>query len=374
MKLKTLNQIHNLQGKRVILRVDLNIPLLQGIIQDDTRIQAILPTLSYLKENKARVIIISHLGRPKNRKDLDFSLAPVAQAMNIPLVKDLDDTKTLQNGECCLFENIRFFPEEEQNDPQFSQKIAQYGDVFVNDAFSVCHREHASTRGITHFLPSYAGFHLQKEIDILDRLLTDPPRPCVAILGGAKISTKINLIKSLLDRVDTLLIGGALAHNFLKAQGLEIGASLYESTEIQHARNLLVNTDKIILPQDVKVQSSINRLTDNISKEDVVLDIGEQTTLTFLKAIQSAKSIIWNGPLGYTENIAFRKGTHAIAKAISEVDCLSVIGGADTISSLNDTPYLSQFSHVSTGGGAFLKYLENHMLPAILPLMEETHV
>lgn len=381
--LKTINEV-KISNKRVLVRVDLNVPIINSKIADDTRIRAILPTLKYLVKNKAKVILISHLGDPKGKKDIRYSLKPVAKYLKI---KFLDDCLGENNeviiakmkpGEIVLLENLRFYAGEEENSDDFAKKLANLADIYINEAFSVSHRNHASLVAITKFLPSSAGFLMEGEVEALDKIFKNPKHPLIAIIGGAKISTKIKVIKNLLKKVDYLLVGGALANNFFKAQGNEVGKSLIEEKMLEEAKNLL-KEEKLILPVDVKTDKGRNKTVKEVDKDENILDIGEKTIELFSKLIKKAKMIIWNGPLGLFEKNDFKKGTEKIAKNIlANRQAKVIIGGGETIASLkiknqsaNWRTKIKNNVFISTGGGAMLKFLEGGTLPGIKPLIKK---
>lgn len=383
MQLKTLKKV-KIVGKKTLVRVDLNVPIINSKIADDTRIRAILPTLKYLVKNKAKVILISHLGDPKGKKDIRYSLKPVAKYLKI---KFLDDCLGENNeviiakmkpGEIVLLENLRFYAGEEENSDDFAKKLANLADIYINEAFSVSHRNHASLVAITKFLPSYAGFLMEGEVEALDKIFKNPNHPLIAIIGGAKISTKIKVIKNLLKKVDYLLVGGALANNFFKAQGNEVGKSLIEEKMLEEAKNLL-KEEKLILPVDVKTDKGRNKTVKEVDKDENILDIGEKTIELFSKLIKKAKMIIWNGPLGLFEKNDFKKGTEKIAKNIlANHQAKVIIGGGETIASLkiknqsaNWRTKIKNNVFISTGGGAMLKFLEGGTLPGIKPLIKK---
>lgn len=388
--MKNLKKI-SLQGKRVLLRVDFNVPLNPKThkVSDISRIQACLPTIQYLLKQGAKVIIMSHLGRPKGKVMKEFRLDPVATVLERLLkvtVKKISDcvgdtvkreVSKMTAGQVVLLENLRFHPEEEKNDRGFAKKLAQLGDIFVNDAFGAVHRAHASTEAIAHILPSYPGFLLEKEISALSPLLGTPRRPFVLILGGAKIDTKLGVLQSFLHKVDSFLIGGGLANTFLKAEGYDIGDSLYEPNKIEVAQELMLEVEKsherFVLPRDVVVADSISdtAATVDIPVEDVegnmkILDIGRKTTEHFCRIIEEASTIVWNGPVGLIEYKPFRKGSRDIAEAMAHAQGTTIVGGGDTLEALRlFDMQADSFDHVSTGGGAMLEFLEGKKLPGI---------
>jgi len=393
MAKKTLDDI-NVSGKRVLVRVDYNVPLGEaGEVADDTRIRASLPTLRYLLEHNAKVILMSHLGRPKGVTE-SLRLGAVAERLAELLgrpVQKLDDcvgpevsaaVQKMNPGEVILLENLRFHPEEEKNDPDFSRALASLGEIYVNDAFGAAHRAHASTAGVATFLPAVAGRLLQKEIEILGNALDNPARPFLAILGGAKVSDKIGVIRNLLNKVDTLLIGGGMAYTFLKAKGLEIGKSLLDADHLQLAAELMAEAEKrgikLILPVDVVVADrfaadaakQIVPVT-RIPAEQMGLDIGPQSRQVAEKEIAAAKTIIWNGPIGVFEWEAFAAGTGAVAKAMAEnTAAVTIVGGGDSASAVEKLGLAEAMTHVSTGGGASLEFLEGKELPGVAALSD----
>lgn len=383
---KTVRDL-DVKGKRVLVRCDFNVPLEDGAITDDRRITEALPTINYLIENGAAVILCSHLGRPKGVTP-EFSLAPVAARLSellgksVPLLPDCVGqevrarTLQLHPGEVVLLENVRFHPEEERNDPEFAQQLASLAQVYVNDAFGTAHRAHASTEGVAHDLPSGAGFLIQKEIEFLGKALDDPKRPFVAIMGGSKVKDKIAVIESLLPKVDRLLIGGGMIFTFFKAQGLEIGKSLLDADNLEYAARLLRDQgDKIVLPTDVVVSSAfaedaeVDTVAANaIPADRMGLDIGPATQAHFAEIIAGAKTVVWNGPMGVFEMKPFEAGTRAIAQAMAENSGITIVGGGDSAAAIEQFGLADQVSHVSTGGGASLEFLEGKELPGIAAL------
>lgn len=392
MAKKTVRDIA-VKGKRVLVRADFNVPIENGKVTDDTRIKETLPTIQYLRENEAKVILISHLGRPKGKINEKYRLTPVAQKLQellgIPVLK-IDDClgdkpataiKAMQPGEVILLENVRFYPEEEKNDPAFAQKLSLLADIFVNDAFGTAHRAHASTEGITHFLPAVMGFLMEKEVKTLTKILTAPERPFAAILGGAKVSDKIGVVKNLLEKVDLLLVGGGLAHTFLKAQGYAVGKSPVEEDRIKIAEEIFALSEsrgvKLILPVDVVIVSggeAADKIkivkVNEIPAEGQIFDLGPESIKVFKKALQGAKTVFWNGPLGVFEQEAFAGGTLAIAQAIVENDLTSVVGGGDTLAAVYKAGVAQKITHLSTGGGASLEFLEGKVLPGLAALTD----
>jgi 3-phosphoglycerate kinase len=378
----------DVKGKRLLVRVDFNVPLRDGKITDDTRLRESLPTIQYLIENNAKIILMSHLGRPKGKVSEELRMDVVAERLSQLLHRDIEkvndcvgeDVKTVANalheGDILMLENLRFHQGEEANDEVFAEQLAELADIYVNDAFGASHRAHASVVAITKFLPSYAGLLLQKEIEVLTKVLESPEKPFIAVLGGAKVSDKINLIKNLLPKVDSLLIGGAMMFTFLKAQGKEVGKSLVEEEKIDVAKQLLQNK-KIIIPVDVVVANNAESketgfvTADKISPEKMGLDIGPKSVQLFKEKISRAKTIFWNGPLGMFEVDIFAQGTSEIASAIAASNAITVVGGGDTVAAADKLGLKNKFTHVSTGGGAMLKFLEGKELPAIAALTKK---
>jgi len=376
----------DVNSKRVIVRVDFNVPMSkteEGKITDNARIVAALPTIKYLIENNAKVILLSHLGRPKGEAKKEFSLAPVAKELSKLLNKDVkflqsnlvvdDNVKTevlkLKDGEVALLENTRFRNEETKN-------LAELGDLYINDAFGTSHRAHCSNVGLCKFLPSAVGFLVEKEISIMGKALSNPERPFVAILGGAKVSDKITVIENLIEKVDSIIIGGGMAFTFLKSLGYSVGKSLLEEDKIDFAKELIEKAKsknvKILLPIDVVVSKEFSNDSefkivniDSIGDDYMGLDIGEKTVKLFSDEISNAKTVVWNGPMGVFEMSNFAKGTFEIAKAIAETDAISIIGGGDSASAAEKSGYKDKITHISTGGGASLEFLEGKILPGI---------
>ncbi len=387
---KSISDIE-VKGKKVLVRVDFNVPIKEGKIKDDTRITAALPTIQYLLEHGAAVILFSHLGRPKDEPDPQFSLAPVAKhlATLIPnKVKFAEDcigevaetaAAALKPGEVLVLENTRFYKAESKNDPEMSKKFARLADIYVNDAFGSAHRAHASTEGVTHYLPAVAGFLMEKEIRYLGQAIADPARPFVAILGGAKISDKIGVIDNLLQKADAVLIGGGMANTFLKAQGFEMADSLVEEEVIETAKELLAKGgDKLLLPIDLVIANAFGNEAENKTTlvEDVpdgwrVLDIGPATVDKFARVISVAGTVVWNGPMGVFEMPNFANGTFGVAKAVAASEAVSIIGGGDSVSAINQSGLSGQVTHISTGGGASLEMLEGKMLPGLAALEDK---
>ena len=395
MKLKTIKQVRNLKNKRVLVRVGFDCPIKNGRVIDDTRIQAVLPTIKYLAKKKAKVILITHLGRPQGRKIKRYSLKPVFNNLEtkFPSLKFINDcidpnvkkaVDKMRPGDVILLENLRFYPGEEKNDLKFAKRLANLADFYVNEAFSNCHRQHASMGAIAKYLPSYTGLLLEKEIKALSLVLRVPRSSCLVIMGGRKISTKIKPIKRFIKIADQILIGGALASNFFKAVGYQIGKSFYEPKMIKIAQQLSKNK-KIILPFDVKIKAGKRALIfnvgelNNLGKNFEILDIGTKTIKLFQKFIKSAKIIVWNGPVGYFEDKRFSSGTKLITQAIfANKKAQIIIGGGETIAALKKFKVYSLKSKVrdknkvfiSTGGGAMLEFLSGKTLPGIKPLIK----
>jgi len=386
-------------GKRVLVRVDFNVPMdANKKITDENRIQGALPTIQYLIKNKAKVILCSHMGRPKGQFNDKYSLAPVAKRLSellgqeVKMCKDVigEDadrvTSSLQDGEVCLLENLRFHKEEEANDPEFAKKLASYADLFVNDAFGTAHRAHASTEGVTHYLPAVCGYLIEKELRIMGKALENADRPFVAVLGGAKIEDKLNVINNLLEKVDTLIIGGGMAFTFLKAKGYEIGQSLLDESKIDYCKDMMKKAEekgvKLLLPIDsvcVKefpnpIDAPIDTLTvdsDKIPADMQGCDIGPKTVELFGAAIKAAKTVVWNGPMGVFENPTLAKGTLGVAQAMADSDAVTIIGGGDSAAAVEQMGLAPKMTHISTGGGASLEYLEGKVLPGVAALDEK---
>ncbi len=385
---KTVRDI-DAKGKRVLVRCDFNVPLENGHITDDRRIREALPTILLLIEQGAIVILASHLGRPKGRT-AEFSLAPVAERLSELLgqrVELLPDSvgpqveqaeRNAKPGQVLLLENVRFHPEEEKNDPEFARRLAAEADLYVNDAFGTAHRAHASTEGVAHLLPGVAGLLIEKEIRFLGKALEDPKRPFVAIMGGSKVKDKIALIDNLLPKLDCILVGGGMAFTFLKAQGKGIGASLLDEGSIEYcARLLSENPGKLVLPTDFVVarQLSADAQTEVVSADNIPdgmigADIGPQTEEEFSKIIGRAGTVLWNGPMGVFELAPFEAGTRAVAKALAESNAMTIVGGGDSAAAIDKFGYADRVTHVSTGGGASLEFLEGKTLPGIAALQD----
>jgi phosphoglycerate kinase len=392
MGLRTLRNT-DITGKRVLMRADFNVPLKDGAITDDTRIQAALQSIRYILDQGASLILMSHLGRPKGEKKAEFSLRPVALRLSELLGTDVemaDDVigpaieekaRAMQPGEVLLLENVRYYKEETANDPEFSRKLAALADVFVNDAFGTAHRAHASTEGVTKFLPSCAGFLIEKEISFFQPVLDNPAKPMVAVIGGAKVSSKIAVLESLLPNCASFIIGGGMAYTFLKAQGVEIGTSLVEDDFIETASQFLAAAQKrgtqVILPLDHVVASAFDAAAEPeavdgqaVPAGKMALDIGPRTIDAACAAIAGARTVVWNGPLGVFEFDSFAAGTKAVAEAIAACEGTTVVGGGDSVAAANKFGLSDRLDHVSTGGGASLEFLEGKALPGIVALQE----
>ncbi len=397
MDKKTIRDI-DLAGKRVLVRVDFNVPLdSQQHITDDTRIRAALPTIRYLLDQGAAVILMSHLGRPDGRVVDTLRLAPVAQRLGELLGRPVEmaaesvgpaveaQARALQPGQVLLLENLRFHKEEEKNDPGFARQLAALGEVYVNDAFGTAHRAHASTEGVTRYLPGAAGFLMEKEINFLGSALEHPRRPFAAIIGGAKVSDKIAVLERLISMVDTLLIGGGMANTFLKAEGFEIGDSLFEASKLDVARDLIAKARqrgiKFLLPVDVVVADRFAADAtykvvshDNVPESWRILDIGPKTIEAFREALADAQTIVWNGTLGVAEMPAFAKGTNALIEILAErtrAGATTIIGGGDSAAAVEEAGASEKMTHVSTGGGASLEFLEGRTLPGVAALQDK---
>lgn len=391
MDKKTVRDL-DVDGKKVLVRVDFNVPLNdKGEITDDTRITASLPTIQYLLEQKAAVILMAHLGRPKGQVKPELSLAPVAKHLGKLLGKKIlfapdcvgeaaqAAASKLKPGHILLLENLRFHKEEEKNDMEFAEKLASLADLYVNDGFGVSHRAHASVEGVTHFLPAAAGFLLEKEIQYVGQAVTNPLHPFVAIIGGAKVSDKIGVISNLLDKVDTLLIGGGMANTFLAAQGYKMGKSLVEEDKLDLAKELLAKAKKnkvnMLLPTDLVMAAAfapdaehVTEKVKNLNQAYMALDIGAETSKAYAEALADAKMIVWNGPMGVFEMDAFCKGTEAVAKAVAKSRATSIVGGGDSVAAIEKLGLAKRITHISTGGGASLEYLEGKVLPGVAAL------
>ena len=388
MNKKTIKDI-DLKGKKVLVRCDFNVPMNEEKeITDNTRIVAAMPTIKYLLENDCAIILSSHLGRPKGEFKPEFSLKPVAKELSKLLDKEVimandvigeDATSkaaNLKSGEVMLLENVRFHREETDNNPEFAKKLADMAEVYVNDAFGAAHRAHASTAGVAEYLPAVSGFLIEKELKFLGNALNNPERPFVAILGGAKVSDKIGVIDSLLEKVDTLIIGGGMAYTFFKAQGYEVGNSICELDKLDLAKELMKKAEekgvKLLLPVDTKVGKEFKPDTESktvawteIPEEWEGFDIGEKSIEMFSEEIRKAKTVVWNGPVGLFEFDQFAIGTNSIAKVLSEIDATTIIGGGDSAAAVKKAGLENKMTHISTGGGASLEFLEGKKLPGI---------
>jgi phosphoglycerate kinase len=391
MSKKTVKDI-SVKDKRVLLRVDFNVPLADGEVSDDTRMRAALPTIQYLLEHGAAVILMSHLGRPKGEIREELRMNPVARRLSELLGQEVtkaDDcigpevqraAGALEPGQILLLENLRFHAEEESNDQAFAQQLASLADIYVNDAFGTAHRAHASTSGVPQYLPAVAGLLMERELNFFARVLDSPERPFVAILGGAKISDKIGVIRNLLNKVDLLLIGGAMANTFLKAQGYEVGQSLVEDESLPMARQILEQArGKLVLPLDVVVgddfAAAAEAKTVDIEKVPAswrILDVGPRTLNLFQEKLASAKTVVWNGPMGVFEFPKFAVGTITLAKHLAETQATTIVGGGDSIAALKQAGLVDRMSHASTGGGASLELLEGRTLPGVAALEDKS--
>jgi phosphoglycerate kinase len=378
-------------GKTALVRVDFNVPLLKdGSVADDTRIRAVLPTLDYLRQRGARVVLLSHLGRPDGHPDPKYSLRPVSERLGqllgspVPFGEDCVGqpaaaaARAIGPGEVVLLENVRFHAEEEKNDPAFAAQLAKLGDTFVNDAFGTAHRAHASTEGVAHILPAVAGLLMEKEIVSIGGALESPKRPFVAIVGGAKVSSKLAVLNNLIDRVDRLLIGGGMANTFLRAQGRDVGRSLLEPDLVPTASDLMSHSGhgKILLPTDVIVTSDLKAqdaptrtvAADSVGADDVIADIGPATLSAFEAEIRLAGTVLWNGPMGIFEDTRFARGTLEIANALANSSATTVVGGGESVQAVEQAGVADKLTHVSTGGGASLEFIEGKTLPGVAAL------
>ncbi len=387
---KTVRDI-DVNGKKVLVRVDFNVPLKDGVVGDDTRIRGALPTIQYLLDNGAAVILCSHLGRPKGEVNPKYSLKPVAEYLK-GLVSNpvyfADDclgesakegAANLKPGEILVLENTRFYKGEEKNDLDMAKGLADLADLYVNDAFGTAHRAHASTEGVTHFKPGVAGFLLEKEIQYLSSAVEDPKRPFVAILGGAKISDKIGVIKNLLNKADKVLIGGGMANTFFAAQGYDMADSLVQEEALDTAKEILAaGSDKLVLPVDMVIANAFDNdaekktvETGNVPAGWRVLDIGEKTVELYSNLVSTAATVVWNGPMGVFEMPEFAKGTFAVAKAVADSNAISIIGGGDSVAAIQESGLADKVTHISTGGGASLEMLEGLVLPGVAALEDK---
>ena len=384
----------DLNGKRVLVRCDFNVPLKDGVITNDKRIVAALPTIKYLSDEGARVILCSHLGRPKGEWLPEASLAPVAVRLSELLGKPVrmsrdvigedakDISATLKDGEIALLENVRYYKEETKNDPEFAKELASLADVFVNDAFGTAHRAHASTAGVADYLPAVCGFLIQKEIKVMGGALENPVRPFVAVLGGAKVSDKIGVITNLLNKVDTLIVGGAMAYTFLKAQGHSVGTSLCEDDKLELSKEILEKAAekgvRFLLPVDHVGAEKFDESAEAVAVPGadipdglMGMDIGPETVKLYSEALSGAGTVIWNGPMGVFEFKQFSEGTLALAKAIADSNAISIIGGGDSVAAVTKLGFADKMTHISTGGGASLEFLEGKELPGIAALNDK---
>jgi phosphoglycerate kinase len=383
----------DVRGKRALCRVDFNVPLDGTTITDDTRIRAAIPTIKWLRDHSARVVLCSHLGRPKGKVVDALRLEPVARRLSELLHQDVravpktigpeatDALSGMQDGDIALLENLRFSPGEEANDPEFASALALLGDIYVNDAFGAAHRAHASTVGVAQLLPSYLGLLMQREVDAMTKVLETPDRPFAAIIGGAKVSDKIAVLENLVSKVDALLIGGGMANTFLLAQEKNVGASLVEKDQVETAQKILAAASErniqLLLPTDVVVAADIKASDgkvvpiDAISDGDAIFDIGPDTARRYAETIGNQRTILWNGPLGVAENPAFANGTRAVAEAVADAEGFTVIGGGDSVAAIENLGYADRIDHISTGGGASLEFLEGKTLPGIAAIPDE---
>lgn len=390
MILNTIREC-DFSNKKALVRVDFNVPLKDGVVTDDTRIQAALPTINYLLEKGASVVVMSHFGRPKGKKNPEFSMAPIAKRFSellgkpVVLAKDVIGSEVaaqvaaLKKGDVLLLENVRFYAEEEANDPEFAKNLAAFGDVYVNDAFGTAHRAHASTEGVAHYLPSYAGFLIEKEVNFMAPLLENPDKPFVAIIGGSKVSSKISVLESLVRTCNTIVIGGGMAYTFLAVQGHSIGKSLVEEDYKETAASFLAKAKEkgvqVILPVDhlcgeeFKEDTAVIKVDSaDIPQNLIGMDIGPKTVELIVAAVTKAKSVVWNGPMGVFEFNSFANGTLTVAKALAQSSATTVVGGGDSVAAINKFDLADKISHVSTGGGASLEFLEGQVLPGIKAL------
>ena len=385
----------DVKGKKVIVRVDFNVPFdSEGNISDDKRIVGALPTIKYLIDNNAKVILVSHLGRPKGEFNMKYSMAPASKRLgellgiNVIQAADVigEDAKAkaaaLENGQVLMLENARFHKEEEKNDAAFAKELASMAEIYVNDAFGTAHRAHATTAGLADYLPAVSGYLIQKEISVMGKALANPERPFLAILGGAKVSDKIEVIKNLLDKVDYLIIGGGMAYTFVKAQGHDVGTSICEMDKLDLANELIESAKakgvKLLLPVDNVVSDGFSNeankqtvASDSIPEGWGGMDIGPKTIELFSEAIAASKTIVWNGPMGVFEFANFAVGTRAIAKAVAESGAISIIGGGDSAAAVEQLGFADRITHISTGGGASLEFLEGKVLPGIACLLDK---
>jgi phosphoglycerate kinase len=390
MQKKTVRDI-SVSGWQVLMRVDFNVPIKNGKVGEDTRIRSALPTIQYLIDQKAMIVLCSHLGRPKGGPDPVFSLAPVAEHLSSLLKKKVAFASDcvgpaaegvvaeMKPGDVAILENTRFHPEEEKNDPAFAQRLAMLGKIYVNDAFGSAHRAHASTEGVAHYLPGVAGFLMEKEIEFLNKAANDPDHPYIVILGGAKISDKIGVITNLLKKCEKLLIGGGMANTFLKAKNLPVGDSLVEDASVETAKAIMADAGgKLLLPEDVVVADKFDAAAQfkTVAVNAVpegwrILDIGPATVKKYAAALQGAKQVVWNGPMGVFEFPSFAKGTRELAQAVAACGAITVVGGGDSVAAVTEAGLADKISHISTGGGASLEFLEGKILPGIAILQDK---
>ena len=387
---KTIRDI-DVKGKRVLVRVDFNVPIKDGVVGDDTRIRGALPTLEYLLQGGASLILCSHLGRPKGGPDPKYSMKPVAEYLgklmkkNVAFAEDCvgpkaeSAAKALKPGDVLVLENTRFHPEEEKNDPTLAKNLAALADIYVNDAFGSAHRAHSSTEGVAKYIPAVAGFLMEKEIQYLGAAVENPAKPFVAILGGAKISDKIGVIKNLLTKADTILIGGGMANTFFKAEGYPMADSLVEAEALETATELLKTAGtKLRLPVDVVIADKFDKdaahkviPTGAVPDGWRILDIGPETIEHYAKVIKAAKTVVWNGPMGVFEFPEFAKGTFGVAKAVADSGAVSIVGGGDSVAAIQESGLTDKITHISTGGGASLEMLEGITLPGVAALLDK---
>lgn len=387
----------DLEGKKVLVRVDFNVPMQEGEITDNTRIRASLPTINYLRDNGAKVILMSHLGRPKGGKTPEFSLSKVSENLGkllnvaVKMASDCigdevkDSVNALKNGDILLLENVRFYKEEEKNDSDFSQKLASLGDIYVNDAFGTAHRAHASTEGVTKYLPGYAGLLIEKELNFMGKALSNPVRPMLAIVGGAKVGSKIGVLNKMAEVIGSsgsIIIAGGMAYTFFKAQGYSVGKSLLDTEHLETAKQFLEKSKqiglKVLLPVDTVVAKDFKNDTEfktvastEIPDDFEGMDIGPKTREIFAEEIKKAKTIVWNGPMGVFEFENFSHGTRAVAIAVAESSGTTIIGGGDSVAAIEASGLADKIDHISTGGGASLEFLEGKILPGIAALQDK---
>ena len=388
--MRSVQQLSNIKNKIILLRLDLNVPILNGKISDTNRIDKIIPTINFLLSKKAKIIIISHIGRPKGKTIEELSLKPIASFLELKIkkkvsllkkkVSQLEKSEIFNNNEeIILLENIRFYPEEEANDDQFAKKLASLGEIYINDAFSCSHRNHASVSKITKYIPSYGGIQINSEVNALKKITLEIKKPVTCIIGGSKISTKINIIKNLIPKFNNIIIVGAMANDILKYKGLKIGSSIHEGNLDKLIREIFsyaeMNNCKIYFPIDARIGKKLNdtykeKNFDDIEEDDMILDVGSKTVNQIRKIIDNSSTVLWNGPLGYFENSNFSSGSKEVAKYIANKGdkIFSVVGGGDTVAVINSLKIENKFDFVSTAGGAFLEYLEGKVLPGIKAL------